>query len=192
MFFETHTNMDGEIQLIIGPMFSGKSTELLRRIRRYDIAKKSCLLVKHAKDNRYDEEFVTTHDFQKTRAISTESLEKIYNLLINYQVIGIDEGQFFPDILETSERLANQGKIVIIAALDSTFQRKPFNKICELIPLCETVIKLNAVCSECYQSASFTKRTTDEKEIEVVGGIEKYKPVCRKCFFKQETKGQDI
>jgi thymidine kinase len=191
MFFEriensemyNETDFSGEIQLIIGPMFSGKSTELLRRIKRYEIAKKSCILVKHTIDNRYDQDFVTTHDLQKTRAISTESLEKIFDVLQNYQVIGIDEGQFFPDIL-VSEKLANQGKIVIIAALDSTFQRKPFNKICELIPLCEKVIKLNAVCTKCFKNASFTKRTTDEKEVEVVGGIEKYKPVCRKCFFE--------
>ncbi|UQI50153.1 thymidine kinase C-termius end [Lumpy skin disease virus] len=79
--------------------------------------------------------------------------------------------------------MANMGKIIIIAALDSTFQRKEFNDILKLIPLSEKVTKLNAVCMECYKDAAFSKRITKEKEIELIGGKEKYKSVCRKCYF---------
>lgn len=175
----------GEIQLIIGPMFSGKSTELIRRIRRYEIAEKTCIIIKHLKDTRYEEEYVKTHDQQKIKAFSTVYLMSIIDKVRQYQIIGIDEGQFFPDILEFSDLLANEGHIVIIAALDATFQRKPFNEICNLIPLCEKVTKLTAVCKECHHNeASFTKRLSDEKEIEVIGGYDKYRPVCRKCYFR--------
>lgn len=175
----------GEIQLIIGPMFSGKSTELIRRIKIYKISNKNCIIVKHQKDNRYQSapSEIITHDFQTMNAISTNSLSEIIDILEKYDVIGIDEGQFFQDITIVAENLANKGKIIIIAALDGTFQRLPFNKICDLIPLCEKVIKLNAVCKKCFGNASFSKRITNEKEIEIIGGLEKYQPVCRKCYF---------
>lgn len=97
-------------------------------------------------------------------------------------MVAIDEGQFFPDIVEVSERLANEGVVVIIAALDGTFQRKPFNKILSLVPLAEQVIKLSAVCIDCGKEAAFTRRTVESQEVELIGGEESYKPVCRKCF----------
>jgi thymidine kinase len=173
----------GEIQLIIGPMFSGKSTELLRRIDIYNISNRRCILVKYFKDTRYSESMISTHNKQTKDAIPASNISEIFDILMDYDVIGIDEGQFFNDILEV-EKLANNGKIVIIAALDATFQRLPFNKICELIPRCEKLTKLNAVCIDCYSPASFSKRITDEKEVEIIGGKEKYKPVCRRCYFK--------
>jgi thymidine kinase len=173
----------GELQLIIGPMFSGKSTELLRRIEIYSISNKKTILIKYYKDTRYSESSISTHNKQTKDAIPASSIGEILDILMEYDVIGIDEGQFFSDILEV-EKLANNGKIVIIAALDATFQRLPFNKICELVPRCEKVIKLNAVCMDCFSPASFSKRITDEKEVEIIGGKEKYKPVCRRCYFK--------
>lgn len=96
--------------------------------------------------------------------------------------MAIDEGQFFPDIVEISEKLANEGVVVIIAALDGTFQRKPFNKILSLVPLAEQVTKLSAVCIDCGKEAAFTRRTVASQEVELIGGEESYKPVCRKCF----------
>ncbi|KAK9903332.1 hypothetical protein WJX75_003109 [Coccomyxa subellipsoidea] len=100
----------------------------------------------------------------------------------SYNVIGIDEGQFFPDVVEYAERWANEGKIVIIAALDGTFQRQPFRSILELIPLAEEVFKLQAVCSGCHREAAFTHRLGDEQEVEVVGGAENYVASCRACY----------
>lgn len=104
-----------------------------------------------------------------------------------YEVIAIDEGQFFPDISESVELFCNKGKIVIVAALDGTFERKPFGRILELIPIAEQIQKLSAVCFSCGMDASYTKRLSDCKEIELIGGEDIYKPVCRSCFFKDET-----
>jgi thymidine kinase len=99
-----------------------------------------------------------------------------------YDVVGIDEGQFFPDLLHFVELWANLGKIVIVAALDGTFQRKPFGNVLSLVPLAESVTKLNSVCMMCYADAPFTRRLTSETEVEVIGGADKYIAVCRACF----------
>lgn len=105
----------------------------------------------------------------------------------NYEVIAIDEGQFFPDLVESSDFLANEGKIVIVAALDATFERKGFGSVLELVAMAEKITKLTSICTTCRsREASFTKRLTADKEVEMVGGAEMYKPVCRKCFFKPE------
>jgi thymidine kinase len=138
----------GEMQLIFGPMFSGKSTELLRRIRRHTIAKRKCLVVKYANDTRYSKDNLATHDRMEWVAQPATTLREVLHVAQDYDVIGIDEGQFFPDI-DLAEKLANQGKTVIVAALDGTFQRKPFGKVLELIPLAEDVTKLTAVCMIC-------------------------------------------
>ena len=104
-----------------------------------------------------------------------------------FDVIGIDEGQFFPDVVPWCEAMANKGKIVLVAALDGTFQRKPFCDVLCLVPLAEEVIKLSAVCMGCFQDASFSKRIVlDEGEtVEVIGGTDKYMAVCRGCYFSQ-------
>ena len=181
----------GHIELIIGPMFSGKSTELMRRIKRHMIAKRDCIVVKYFKDKRYSEGDMATHDRQLLKASSTETLDTIYESLLTHDVIGIDEGQFFPDVsnavsdsqvVEVSDKLAEKGKVVIISALDGTFQKKPFGRILELIPLCEQVNKLTAVCVGCGKDASFSQRLTCEKTVELIGGADLYRPVCRTCF----------
>ena len=116
----------GQIQVIFGPMFSGKSTELIRRLQRMKIAKYNCLIVKYANDKRYtDEELIATHDKQMMEAVSATRLDNLkskYNIFDDYDVIGIDEGQFFPDIIEFAETMADAGKTVIVAALDGTYQ----------------------------------------------------------------------
>lgn len=99
-----------------------------------------------------------------------------------FDVIGIDEGQFFPDIVPFCEDMANGGKVVIVAALDGTFQRKGFGSILELVPLAESVTKLTAVCMMCYADGSFSKRIGSETAVEVIGGADKYVAVCRACF----------
>lgn len=96
--------------------------------------------------------------------------------------IGIDEGQFFPDLVQFCEEMANKGKVLVIAALDGTFQRKPFGSVLDLVPMAEDVIKLSAVCMQCHRPASFTKRTVNDTAVEVIGGADKYISVCRSCF----------
>ena len=177
------TKGKGQIQVILGPMFSGKSTELMRRIRRYQIANQECLVIKYAKDTRYSIENLSTHDQQSIPAIKATSLKNINNVH-QFSVIGVDEGQFFDDIVEFCEYMANLGKIVVVAALDGTFERKPFGAILNLIPLAENVIKLSAVCNTCFREAAFTKRTSEETEVEVIGGSDKYLAVCRRCYHK--------
>nr|CAP19646.1 thymidine kinase [Suberites domuncula] len=172
----------GHVQLILGPMFSGKTTELIRRMRRFQVANYACLIVKYAKDDRYSNQDVSTHDKQMTAGISATELTEVKKKAKKYGVIGIDEGQFFPDIVDFCEEMANAGKTVIVAALDGTFQRKPFGPILNLVPMAESVVKLKAVCMVCYKDAAFTKRLGAEKQIEVIGGSDKYMAVCRTCF----------
>ena len=150
-------------------MFSGKSTELIRRLQRFRIAQYECLIVKYANDTRYTkEEAISTHDRQMVPAISSTRLNDLKNMrtrLDAYEVIGIDEGQFFPDVVEFSEEMADLGKTVIIAALDGTYQRKGFPNVLELVPLAEHVIKLTAVCMICFDDGSYTKRISNDKEV---------------------------
>ncbi|KAI2658928.1 Thymidine kinase, cytosolic [Labeo rohita] len=172
----------GQIQVIFGPMFSGKSTELMRRVRRFQVAQYSCLLIKYAKDTRYSEKGMATHDMSTMEAVPANRLQDIRALALQACVIGIDEGQFFPDTVEFCEEMANMGKTIIVAALDGTFQRKPFGNILNLVPLAESVVKLNAVCMQCFKEAAYTKRLGAEKEVEVIGGADKYHAVCRACY----------
>lgn len=180
--------MEGKIQLIIGPMWAEKTSELIRRCRRYKHAGKKCVMVKYIEDRRYSEDFIVTHDGNKYEAIACKKLEDIKHQLdiLDYDVMGIDEGQFYDDIVEFCEEMANEGKIVIVAALDGTFERKPFKRILELVPLCEDVMKLSGVCMKCGKEASFTRRNSanqgDNVKIIDIGGSDKYMCVCRKCY----------
>mmetsp|Transcript_28300 Transcript_28300/g.43856 ORF Transcript_28300/g.43856 Transcript_28300/m.43856 type:complete len:218 (-) Transcript_28300:116-769(-) len=177
---------DGEIQLIYGPMFSGKTTELLRRIRRYTIANYKCCVIKYSKDNRYSKDAAATHDKQTWQATSLSELSQFDSTGVD--VIGIDEGQFFPDLPAFCEEKANQGKIVIVAALDGTFQMKPFGNVLDLIPIAESVVKLNAVCMLCHRTASFTRRLGTETKVELIGGSDMYVSTCRRCHSRDTTK----
>jgi len=176
----------GDITLVVGPMFSGKSTELLRRARRHTFGGRRVLLIKYRADTRYSVEKLSTHDKCMMDALPVKELAEVSeDMLLDYDVVGVDEGQFFPDVVPFAEKAANMGLRVIVAALDATFERKPFGTICELFPLAENITKLAAVCTKCGSDAAFTKRTTDNKEVEVIGGTEMYIPVCRSCFYEK-------
>jgi len=177
----------GQIQLIFGPMFSGKSTELIRRLKRYRVAQYEVLIVKYDKDNRYSDEGIATHCGQSLPAIATSSLASLSQKAEQYDVIGIDEGQFFPGLVEWCEGMADRGKVVVVAALDGTFQRRAFSNILELVPLAESVVKLVAVCMGCFRDAAFSKRITREAGVEVIGGADKYMAVCRACYHSPVT-----
>ncbi|KAH3756762.1 thymidine kinase [Pelomyxa schiedti] len=163
-------------------MFSGKTTELLRRIKRYTVAKKTCVVIKYYNDTRYDAQpnnnarqhqpRCATHDHQQWDAVDCVTLSEVEESASTFDVIGIDEGQFFLDVVPFCEKMANKGKVVVVAALDGTFQRKPFGSILQLVPLAESVTKLTAVCMCCYKDAAFSRRLGSETEIEVIGGAD--------------------
>ena len=174
----------GEIQLIIGCMFSGKTTELMRRCKRYRIAGKKCVVVKHIDDTRYSATKASTHDRVLMDALSVPQLSKVPKHAIeSAEVICVDEGQFYPDIVNFCETHAQRGRTIIVAALDGDFKRKPFGHICELIPMAERVEKLSAICQMCHSEAHFTMRTSNKKctAVKIVGGSNLYAAVCRNC-----------
>ncbi|KAF6200849.1 hypothetical protein GE061_005296 [Apolygus lucorum] len=175
-----HNN--GKLHLIFGPMFSGKTSELLRRIRRYQLCNYKCLLIRYSKDVRYSDKMVVTHSGLAMNAAKTAFLENVCQFAEESEIIGIDEGQFFPDLLPFCQKQINQGKVIIVAGLDATYLRTGFDNILQLVPLAHSVEKLSAVCMSCGDKASFSKRIVDESEIEVIGGADKYMAVCRQCY----------
>ncbi|GAM26538.1 hypothetical protein SAMD00019534_097130 [Acytostelium subglobosum LB1] len=177
----------GKIQVILGPMFSGKTTELIRRIKRFNFANKKCLVIKYSRDTRYNggetqDNILFTHDKLNYTALPCTKLEEARLHVKDYDVIGIDEGQFFTDVVPFSEELANNGKTVIVAALDGTFQRNPFGTVLDLVPKSEMVTKLSAVCMICFKDAPFSKRIVQDDRVELIGGADKYISVCRECY----------
>jgi thymidine kinase len=193
---ESLSGSRGSISVIFGPMFSGKTTELLRRMRRHQIARKKCLVLKYQNDTRYTSgAAVSTHDRTEMPAIPVAELMSLPQRdLMGVEVIGIDEGCFFPDIVPFCEAQANSGKVVIVASLDGTFQRKEFNQVLGLVPLAEEVTKLTAVCTVCGSPASFSRRIGKETAVELIGGADKYIAACRQCFFDETVMarlGQD-
>jgi thymidine kinase len=181
--------MSGELQLIVGPMFAGKTTEMLRRLRRDRIAGKRVVVVKWAQDTRTDQ--VNTHAGDAWAGDRREVALLAQVDVNDYDVVGVDEGQFFADVVEVTERWANAGKIVVVAMLDGTYERKPFPgaSLAGLLAHCETVVKLRAVC-ECHGKASFSQRrtgvpTTDAADRVQVAGAEVYRAVCRRCYAAQ-------
>ena len=140
------------------------------------------LTVKYSGDTRYSEEAMATHDKREMSALPVSRLADVPQAsLDSADVIGIDEGSFFPDLLEFCDAQANAGKEVIVASLDGDFQRKPFGDICELVPRAEEVTKLTAVCTGCGKPACFSRRLTTETAVEVIGGADKYIATCRAC-----------
>lgn len=172
-------NSNGSITLFLGPMFAGKSTELLRSARKAKYSRKKCILIKHSKDDRYAESQVVTHDGVTYDAISCTRLFDLKDQCMDSDWVLIDEGQFFQDIPEFADLMAKNGKRVVIAALDGTFERKPFNRILEVVPLAENVLKLTANCHTCGADAYYTKRLSDEMDVEIVGGADQYEAACR-------------
>lgn len=177
--------MAGKLSLILGPMFSGKSTILLTRYRRYQIAGKRCLLVKYAKDQRYtgSETMLVTHDQISYKATSCHLLEEVDALIQEYDVICIDEIQFYPDASRYCDRWANAGKIVEVCGLNGDYQRQPFEQISKLVPLCDDLSFVRAVCRDTGQDAPFTMRLSSEKEQEVIGSTDKYQAVSRERYL---------
>ena len=183
--------VNGSIHLILGNMFSGKTTELLRRYRRYKFSGKSCIAIKYTNDTRYDTNYddpmVITHDNMKVEAIACKCLHEVNEQIKDYDVICIDEVQFYTDAPEFCEKWANQGKIIEASGLSGTFNRTPFPVISNLIPLAETLIMLDAICEKTGNRAPFTKLLIENTTggVEIIGGADKYAPVDRGTYFEQ-------
>ena len=176
--------MDDGIEIIFGPMFSGKTTELLRRLRRYKIAKHKVLLIKFIGDNRYSDKEVVTHDGVSMDAINVKLLAEIEDdEITKYDCIGIDEGQFIADIDEYAEKWANMGKKIVISSLSGDYKRLPFGNVLNLISKAEKIKMLTAICIDCGKEASYSKRKISFDGTVKVGGKETYDAVCRKCYF---------
>ncbi|EYB91884.1 hypothetical protein Y032_0201g1754 [Ancylostoma ceylanicum] len=177
----------GHVVCILGPMFSGKTTELIRMHDRYRIAGRTCVLVKYAGDTRYDAELIVTHKrvTAEGATLIARTLREVRSQLFDAdtEVVAIDEGQFFDDLSYTCEQLACEGKTVIVAALDGTFLRKPFAEVSQLISFSDEIKKLSAVCMDCGADAPFTFRSTNEKAVEVIGGEDTYRALCRTCYY---------
>ena len=178
----------GKLELIIGNMFSGKTSELIRRINREKSINKKILVINYINDNRYSTNSVATHDNLKINSLKLEKLNDITdNMILQYDSFFIDEGQFFTDLYSCVKRLVDtHSKHVVVSGLDGDFARQPFGEIIKLIPICDNVDKLVAYCSKCSNGtlAPFTKRKNvnvekNNKSVVDIGGIEKYIPVCR-------------
>ncbi len=173
----------GWIEVISGCMFSGKTEELLRRMRRSNIAGQAVIIFKPNVDNRYSDTEVVSHDATSMSSIVVKEAKQIKELSADYEVIGIDEGQFFDmELIAITESLALTGKRVIIAGLDLDYKGIPFGPIPNLMAVAEYVTKVHAICPHCGNLATHSYRFAEEERTILVGEKDKYEPRCRHCY----------
>jgi len=186
MFLESQINhpmQKGSIEVICGSMFSGKTEELLRRLKRAEFAKLDIAVFKPQIDKRYDTQKVVSHDKNTTQAIAVDSAKDILKLANKAQVIAIDEAQFFDtDLVDVCNELANAGVRVIIAGLDMDFLGKPFGVMPQILAIAEHITKVHAICVDCSAIANHSYRKTTDTTLVKIGEKEEYKPLCRSCF----------
>ncbi|XP_057954479.1 thymidine kinase [Malania oleifera] len=183
----------GEVHVIVGPMFAGKTTALLRRIRSEDRNGRNVAIVKSSKDTRYAVDSIVTHDGAKFPCWALPDLSSFrqefgaeaYDKL---DVIGIDEAQFFEDLYDFCCKAADHdGKTVIVAGLDGDYLRRSFGSVLDIIPLADSITKLTARCDICGKRAFFTLRKTEETKTELIGGAGVYMPVCRRHYVNGQA-----
>jgi thymidine kinase len=173
----------GWIEVICGSMFSGKTEELIRRLRRAQIAKQRVLIVKPRIDVRYSEDHIVSHNQQKILSKSVGKAQDILKLAGNCHVIGIDEAQFFDtELVKVCQQLAAVGKRVIVAGLDKDYRGEPFEPIPQLLAEAEYITKTLAICMKCGNPANYTQRLTASHERVLLGATDTYEARCRKCF----------
>jgi thymidine kinase len=173
----------GWIEVICGCMFSGKTEELIRRIRRAQIAKLNVSIFKPRIDTRYSADHIVSHNEQTLISHPVEDASEIPAQAKHAQVVGIDEGQFFKgNLVEVCESLANQGKRVIVAGLDQDYRGKPFDPMPQLLAVAEYITKTLAICVVCGNPADRTQRKTPQQDRVLVGARDIYEARCRHCF----------
>jgi thymidine kinase len=196
MFLEKSTNNPslgrGWIEVIVGSMFSGKTEELIRRLTRAKIARQRVEIFKPEIDKRYDDINVVSHNENRIRSIPVQNASQILLYIDGMDVVGIDEAQFLDDDLPAvCNYIANQGIRVIVAGLDMDFQGKPFGPIPALMATAEYVTKVHAICMRCGDLAHYSHRTIASEKLVVLGEMDNYEPLCRKCFTDTKTGFKD-
>ena len=191
MFQEEHnilTQQQGRIEVICGSMFSGKTEELIRRLKRARIARQLVEIYKPAIDTRYSDNDVVSHDANSIPATPVESARSILLMASDAQVVGIDEAQFFDNaIVEVCNELANSGKRVIVAGLDMDFKGIPFGPMPQLMAIAEDVTKVHAICVKCGNLAHVSHRIVKAEQRVLLGEQHEYEPLCRQCYNKALT-----
>lgn len=185
---------NGYLELILGPMFSGKTTQILQNYTNYTYIGKNVMVINYAEDKRYHDTMLSTHDKKMIPCTLSMDIADMWLNILNpdyltihdADVILINEGQFFPNLKDTIiDMIDNADKIVYICGLDGDFKRNRFGELLDLIPHCDKVTKLTALCSKCKngEKGIFSCRMTRETS-QVVIGVENYKPLCRKCYLQ--------
>ena len=180
----------GSIEVVCGSMFSGKTEELIRRMKRAKFAKQRVEIYKPAIDVRYSEEEVVSHDRNTILSTPVDSSQNILLMVDDIEVVGIDEAQFFDDSLpEVCKQLADSGIRVIVAGLDMDFMGKPFGSMPALMAQAEYVTKVHAICVRCGNLAQHSHRLSKNDKLVVLGEKDIYEPICRHCFNELTKEG---
>lgn len=191
MFLEKDIDRSGRrgwIEVICGSMFSGKTEELIRRLKRARIAQFKVEIFKPAIDTRYAEEMVVSHDAREILSTPVPASSNILLMANDVDVVGIDEAQFFDDALPgVCTQLANSGIRVIVAGLDMDFQGKPFGPMPSLLAMAEYITKVHAICVKCGTLAQYSHRTIGSEKLVVLGETEAYEPLCRQCYQSETS-----
>ncbi|HUR36558.1 MAG TPA: thymidine kinase [Terriglobales bacterium] len=174
----------GWIEVVCGPMFSGKSEELIRRLRRAEIARQRVQIFKPGIDDRYAEDHIVSHSELKIRSEGVRDAADVMSKVdIRTEVIGIDEAQFLGmEMIDVAVRLADMGKRIIIAGLDTDYLGRPFHPMPELLAVADDITKALAICMQCGNPAKHTQRLVESEELIVVGATGMYEARCRRCF----------
>ena len=188
MFLEKDINKtikSGWIEVVCGSMFSGKTEELIRRLKRAKIAKQKVEIFKPAVDTRYDEDDVVSHDSNSVSSTPVQNATQILFYAEEFEVVGIDEAQFFGnELISVCNELASKGKRVIVAGLDMDYLGKSFGPIPSLMAAAEYVTKVHAICMRCGSLANYSHRIIKNDNLVVLGETDTYEPLCRSCFQK--------
>jgi thymidine kinase len=194
MFLEIPANYKenlGWIEVITGSMFSGKTEELIRRLKRAQFAKQKVEIFKPKIDTRYHEENIVSHDKNQIHSTAVASPQEILLLSEDVEVVGIDEAQFFSDeIVDVCNTLANRGVRVVVAGLDMDFMGKPFGPMPNLMAIAEYVTKVHAVCTRTGNLAHYSYRLTDDDKLVLLGEKQEYEPLSRSAYVKAMAKRQ--
>lgn len=181
------TQRKGRIEVICGSMFSGKTEELLRRLRRAKIARQKVEIFKPVIDVRYSQEEVVSHDKNSILSTPVEHSSNILLLASEVEVVGVDEAQFFDKgLTDVCQQLADQGIRVIVAGLDMDFKRIPFGPMPALCAIADDVTKVHAICVRCGSLACYSHRIVAGEKQVMLGEIHEYQPLCRKCYLQEQ------
>ena len=184
MYSEGHRK-SGCIEVVCGSMFSGKTEELIRRLRRAQFANQKIAIFKPAIDKRYSDVEVVSHDFHKIKSTPVTAASEMLDVPEDIQVVGVDEAQFFDEsLVDVCQTLANRGVRVIVAGLDTDFKGVPFGPIPMLMAVAEDVQKVHAICVRCGGLANYSHRLNKSEDLVLLGVKNVYEPLCRDCYLK--------